>query len=288
LSAVYISSNDLANDWAQDCRTDPLQIRERDRCLDEKKEMDRSLWDRANLLVDLDIEYVNFDPLREAYVEFDQALARQRLLVDTLLELLARSGISSLPVLSGRGPHFIWRIEQSSEVFRQLAKLGRVSPTLQSKYDEPLPCGSGTISPSVAKANAGLGLVLEYLAHEIVRRASPVSQIPVTLTAAETISKRGLRECVSLDLSEYGDPLHPRAVRVPFRAYYKPRQEEYLIGREIARKIPPLNLLPMNHHKTNRIIRMMRDADQARELARKTRSGIPEQSAETLELIEHC
>jgi hypothetical protein len=33
---------------------------------------------------------------------------------------------------------------------------------------------------------------------------------------------------------------------------------------------------------------MMRDADQARELARKTRSGIPEQSAETLELIEHC
>ncbi len=64
----------------------------------------------------------------------------------------------------------------------------------------------------------------EFLAHQVLGDPSCRPSISLQLTDVEiTRGTRG-REVISLDLSEYGDPLHTRIVRLPFSAYHKPLQ----------------------------------------------------------------
>src|SRR5689334_10652206 len=67
-ASVYI----IASDAAHDHHFEPLRIRELDRCLDEQKEISRSLWDRKHLVAHLDIEYANFDDPDRPYQQFEE------------------------------------------------------------------------------------------------------------------------------------------------------------------------------------------------------------------------
>src|SRR6516225_8412525 len=205
----------------------PYSPRALNSLLDAGFEISRSLWDRDGLIADFDIEYVNFDNPAEAFVDPGRVFAIQHPVVDTIEQLLREYGIQPLHVLSGRGHHFVWRIEQRSEEFKRLSALGRGPPSLWKTESELHSPNDRDVPIELGRAFAGLGLAMEFLAHRVKQIAAPRTEIPVELTAVEVGPSQRGREMISIDISEYGDPLYSRAVRVPFSVYLKPWQQSW-------------------------------------------------------------
>jgi len=208
-------------------------------------EICRSLWDESSLLADFDVEYVNFDHADEVFLAPERALEIQQPVADTIERFLHEYGISALHLLSGRGHHFIWRIQRDSEAFRRLVKLGRGPESLWKAGREVQLPGEKSVPVELARAFAGLGLVMEFLAHRIKEIAAPITQIPVELTAVEVGPSGHGREMVSIDISEYGDPLYSRMLRVPFSVYLKPWQQRWAFGALVLENLPPLVVVPL-------------------------------------------
>lgn len=206
-------------------------------------DISRSLWDRDSLLLDLDIEYVNFDFPIEPYLEPERVFELQRPVELAVEAVLLDFGITPLHLLSGRGHHFIWRLRAGSRAFKRLAGLGRVPATLEKLNARPHRPNGEPVSPELGAAFAGAGLVMEHLAHRVRREAAPLCDIPVELTAVEVGPNPHGREMISLDLSEYGDPLSTRVIRVPFSLYLKPLQQRNVLGAEIVEQLPPVFLI---------------------------------------------
>src|SRR5690606_2210587 len=96
-------------------------------------------------------------------------------------------------------------------------------------------------------AYAGLGLVMEYFGHLVLQHASQESIVPVQLTDVHVgyngSGGRG-REIVSVDISEYMDPLHCRHVRLPFSAYLKAQRNREAVGAHVVDALPPIFQIP--------------------------------------------
>jgi hypothetical protein len=179
-------------------------------------EISRSLWDRESLIADLDIEYVNFDFPAEPYLQPERTFLLQEPVRLAAESLFAEFGLDPLHLVSGRGHHFLWSISRQSLAFEQLKSIGRPFYDRCDWHKAIAPTGQIQVGVDLASAYCGLGLVMEFLAHQIKERASGSSQIPVEITAVEVGSGERGREMISLDISEYGDPLYMRIVRAPF------------------------------------------------------------------------
>src|SRR4030095_7997749 len=116
---------------------EPKPLQELERCWQQGLEISRSLWDRQSLLVHLDVEYVNFDSPAAVYPEPEQAFELQQPVDNTIRSLLLGFGITPLHLLSGRGHHFVWRVDRCSNAFLQLAGFGRVPHSLRKFYERP-------------------------------------------------------------------------------------------------------------------------------------------------------
>lgn len=128
-------------------------------------------------------------------------------------------------------------------------------------------------------------MIMEYLAQRIKQQAAQSSHLPVELTAVEVGPNSRGREMISIDISEYGDPLSVRVIRVPFSLYLKPLQQRYALGDENVKRLPPLFLIPLNEMEFPQGIQIARDAQQVVELARHTTTKIPDQTQSTEDLI---
>jgi hypothetical protein len=244
--------------------------------LDGGFEISRSLWDRDALIADFDIEYVNFDNPAEAFLEPDRVFAIQEPVEEAIKRLLKDYGIESLQVLSGRGHHFVWRIERSSAEFRILSEIGRGPPSLWRTEAELHPPGSHGVQIRLARAFAGLGLVMEFLAHRVKQIAAPLTKIPVELTAVEVGPSEHGREMISIDISEYGDPLYCRIIRVPFSIYLKPWQQPWAFAPDILANLHPLFVIPLQGINWQQGISTMRDPGLTAKLATHTSTKIPD------------
>jgi hypothetical protein len=98
------------------------------------------------------------------------------------------------------------------------------------------------------------------------------------LTAVEVGPKGRGREIVSIDLSEYGDPLHTRGTRIPFSAYLKPQQQRWALGDNIVEQLPPMFHIPLHELDERQGLLVMRDIGQVVELAGRASVRIPDQS----------
>lgn len=274
-----------ANGCSPEVRFDPRPVSELDTCLRQQLDLGRSLWDRRGLIADLDIEYVNFDRPVEAYLEPDRAFRLQRPVVLAILEALAEQSIRPLHLLSGRGHHFLWRIHRDSTAFRQLAEFGHVPKALQDCNVQPHPPYGNSVDSQLGAAYAGLGQVVEYVAHSVLDRTMELCEIPVALTAVEAGPGDRGREVLSIDLSEYGDPLHTRGIRIPFSVYLKAQQQRHLVSLEVAESLPPLFVIPIDGLNDRDGLRLMRDPQAVRDLARRSCVCIPDQSSGMENLI---
>jgi hypothetical protein len=118
---------------------------------------------------------------------------------------------------------------------------------------------------------------MEYIAHRVLDNSAEECQIPIELTAVEAgPSSRG-REIISIDLSEYGDPLCTRGIRMPFSAYLKIEQQRGMLG-EIVEQLPPLFMIPLHEMNVSQALLVMRDLGQVTDLAQRASVQIPDQS----------
>jgi hypothetical protein len=228
---------------------------------------------------------VNFDFPSKVYLEPQRIFDLQHPVELVIEAVLLDYDIVPLHLLSGRGHHFVWRIRQNSRAFGNLAKLGRVSPTLNQLNAQPHRPNGESVSPKLGAAFAGLGLVMEYLAQRIKREASPMCALPVKLTAVEVGPGHYGREMISIDISEYGDPLSARVIRVPFSYYLKPWQQRGILGEEIVEKLPPAFLIPLHEMDSRRDFRVMHDISQVIDLAGRASAKIPDQTRATNNLV---
>jgi hypothetical protein len=253
--------------------------------LNDGFEICRSLWDRDALIADFDIEYVNFDNPAEAFVDPERVFAIQQPVEQTIQRLLAEYRIEALQILSGRGHHFVWRIEQNSAVFEMLAEIGQGPPSLRAIEEQLHPPNGNAVPIELARAFAGLGLVMEFLAHRVKQIASPITKIPVELTAVEVGPSEQGREMISIDISEYGDPLYSRTIRVPFSVYLKPWQQPWIFDPDILARLQPLFAIPLQGMDWREGISTMRDAQLTLELAARASTTIPNASYGTGKLL---
>jgi hypothetical protein len=227
----------------------------------------RSLWDRKWLFADIDIEYVNFDFLAEPFLDYQRCFALQEPVVHAIEELFRDAGMQPLHTVTGRGHHFGWMVHPGSPAFESLTRIGRVPPALRRTYGIPQPPAGDFVNVDMGKAFAGLGLVIEYMAHRIMTEAQPACPIPIFPEAVDLGSQERGREIVELDISEYGDPLHTRAVRMPFSVYLKPWLHTDILTPEIESRVPIMVMVPADGLRTEEVTPIMRDVGKAAQWA---------------------
>ena len=238
-------------------------------------EVARSLWDRRSLLVHLDIEHVHFDSPWAPLVYPKRSLFVQRDVVAAIRALLGEFGIEALHLLTGRGHHFVWKIGRRSPAFAALVRLATLSDGLKTAYSVPQPPGGAAVGELAGAAWDGLGKVMEYVGHRILS-ASAGAPVPVEITAVVVGPGAHGREIVAIDLSEYADPLHRRAIRLPFTAYLK--AEHHGWETPLPAALPCLIAIP-DPGDEEEGIRIMRDLDLATALADRCRTPIPDSSS---------
>lgn len=250
-------------------------------------DLNRSFWDRQSLLFHLDIDYVNFDFPGEAYLNPERVFNLLKPVEVSAERILGDWGIVPLKLLSGRGPHYIWRISRASTAFRQLARLGHVRTglaTINARAHRP---NGASIPEELGTAYDGLGLMMEYLAGCLKQTAAPASNLPVEVTALEVGEGSHGREMISLDISEYGDPLSTRVVRVPFSHYFKPWQQRATVGVHVTKNLPGFFSIPLSASQTaSSMWPVMRDAVAVKRLARENSAEIPEANQATMRFID--
>lgn len=264
----------------------PRRPRELWECLAHGYDVSRSLWDKNSLIADIDIEYVNFDFPAEPYLDPERMFDLQRPVEDAVQRVLVEFGIRPLHLVSGRGHHFLWKIAKGSPAFLRLADLGPIPDFMKGFYDKPHRPAGQHVELDLAAAFAGLGMVIEYLAARVQALAAPLCPLPVELTAVEVGPVQRGREIISIDVSEYGDPLNTRSVRVPFSVYMKPWHQRRLMGEDFVNRMPYMFLIPRDEMDMRESIITMRSAAKTISLAGRTTVDIPENSDPSERLLD--
>ena len=225
VTAVYIVGNEGFSDVCQ-----PVSVSRSQEFLRAGMEVERSFWDYSSLIVDIDLEYDNFDLPATAWLNPEKAFTLQQPVLDATLNILGHSGLAPLILVSGRGYHLVWAVSRNSRAFRRLADLGQVAPSLEARYAQPCSPTGERVDHDLVRVFAGLGLILEFVGQSVLAASALECPVPVQLTSIEVGRGTQGREIISFDLSEYGDPLHRRHIRLPFSAYLKPRRLEWALG----------------------------------------------------------
>jgi hypothetical protein len=249
--------------------------------VEREHEVARSLWDRTSLVVHLDLEHVSFDDPWAPLTQLERSVSLQQPVVQALLSLLADHGIAPLHLLTGRGHHLVWRIERESHAFHSLAALGRLDDEQRGLYLTPRqPCGE-VVGANLGAAYHGLGKVVEHLGHRLLERIEEVSSVSVQLCAVVVGQGPHGREIVSVDLSQFGDPLWSRSARVPFSLYRKAQR----LGAPDEVAARTMITVPVADDLAAAFAARS-DLDLAAELASTCSTAIPEASRGTEGLIE--
>lgn len=249
--------------------------------LETPGDLARSLADRGALIAHLDIEYVNFESPEEAYVDPWRIFKLQEPVVTVIEEELSHYGIRPLHLLTGQGHHFVWQVPLNSEGCQRLAREINLTNPHQSHTD-PTP------DEVTEQAFRGLGLLMEFLAHRIKLLSSPHSEIPVDLTAVEVgLLASGRREMISIDVSEYGDPLQERIIRIPFTHYEKPWLSGMVERLSLEMSVPKFVTLPLHEIDVSQALVLRQTSTDVIALARRSIVRIPNQERGTSHLIEN-
>ena len=278
-SAEYITA-----DTPETAERTPLLPWELPAQLDAGRDICRSLADRDSLIAHLDIEYVNFDYPADVYLDPARAFALQEPVEMEVKRVLAHYGIEPLHILSGRGHHFVWRIQRATKVFARLAEAGRAALFHDSLV---LSRRDGLDAPTITCAFTGLGLLMEFTARLVMELSAPDMTIPCEMTAVEVEPSPRGRELVSIDLSEYADPLPMRTIRVPFSGYLKPWQQSWSIGTGNLPRIGPIIFVTLDHADLRHGLAAMRHPRLAADLARDATAVIPDMTAGSEHLLHH-
>ncbi|MGE5836739.1 MAG: hypothetical protein ACM4AI_19855 [Acidobacteriota bacterium] len=249
------------------------------------QEFARSLWDLDNLIFFLQLDYLNPDHPEEPFLHPADVLLKLEPAFRACRAVCQSFGLDLQAVLTGRGYHFVGRIPLDSLVIEALAALAGETPAWHAGHETRRPHGltagppepwrrAATITARHARAAAGLGLLLEHVAHLILARAW-TSPIPFVVNG--TVARSGIvgRECVSIDFSHAGDPLDVTRFRTAFSAYRRHQNRPDLFGTKVA-ALPPLAALPRGAEPLVTFLTDGRGLDVARQAARVSHVSLPD------------
>ena len=234
--------------WEDAVRSSPVDL---PRVLDLGMDVARSLWDYRWLLVHLDLDYMNPAAPADVFLRPLHAYERLEPLAAVVRRELAALDLPLRWTMTGRGYHVSGVVPLASPIVDRLAAAGRMAAT--RALDDRLAPGRWQIRPPAAhdEAALGLGLVLESLAHRVLRRGG-WDAIPVVLDNVEVGVAGEGREAASFDLSYLGDPLETRQVRVDFGTYQTPRTRPDMFG--AASALPPFAAVPCGDQSLGQVV----------------------------------
>jgi hypothetical protein len=163
----------------------------------------------------------------------------------------------------------------------------RVLPSFLHGFYHAVEAPTGEYIPERCMAAfTALGMVMEFIAHLVKEEAARSCSVPVELTAVR-VGCRGVgRELVSIDISEYGDPLTTRCLRIPFSIYSKTTRLFPPDDGHPPHASAPLFLVPRHESDIRESLLTMRSPELAQRLARRASTAIPAQETGMLRLIE--
>jgi hypothetical protein len=247
----------------------------------------RSMWDRSNLLVHLDIDYQNVDTPGEPYHHSIEVFHKLEPVYRATVQVLRRVGLPLLALMTGRGYHFTGRVPLDSSAIDDLAALAPGPPSwVTTVAARRPPWTRGLISARHARAYVGIGMLMEFLAHRIMKRARRATPVPVVLNGLIVGSGIAGRECVSLDVSYAGDPLDVRHMRVAFGAYQKHRMQADLVANHKASERPPFVALPRTGASLEYLLAHGRDLRHAARAARTVSARLPNAAVGVAHLLD--
>lgn len=282
-TGVYLTHSD-------GCRFDTRELRppaELDWFLRQDLDIARSLADSRSLLLHLDVEYVNFDSPAEAYVDPWRCFELQEPVVGVIEALLLEWGIRPLHLVTGQGHHFVWRIGRDGETAQRIAALSPAPELTPACMERLPPILTGHITAWDQDTFAATALVAEYMAHRIKEKAAPLCVLPVEITAVHVgPCATAQREMVSIDITEYGDPLHTRMIRMPFTSYLKPWVTGLASRYGVEDEIPAFRSIPLHEMDYRQAIKARQVEEDVLDLARRACVRIPLQEEGTARLLE--
>ena len=271
-TCVYVSA--LNGEHAASERAPRLPVEGLERLLAEGADVARSMWDRSSLLIHLDLDYQNIDAKDEPYRHPAEMFSKLEPIYRATTSVLHRLGLPLLPLITGRGYHFTGRVPLDSDVTRRLAAIAPETPPWFSTLPARCPAWmADEMSSTQARAYTGIGLIVEFLAHRILRRAHRRAQLPVVLNGTIVGTGRAGRECVSIDVSYAGDPLDARHLRVAYSSYQK--HTSLLRSGAAASRSAPMATVPRSRESLPALISGERGLRHAVRTARQRPAAIP-------------
>ncbi len=259
-----------------------------DSFLEQDLDIARSLADAESFLLHLDIEYVNFDSPAEALTDPWRTFELQEPVVRVIESLLLQWGIRPLHIITGQGHHFVWRVRRTSLVARRILSLAPAPELVDACMERVPPLLVGRIDEESQSAFSAIALIVEFVANRIKQEAVPLCTLPVEVTAVHVgPGATHRREIVSIDISEYGDPLHTRMIRMPFTRYLKPWVNGMAHSLGLDGEIPEFSSIPMHEMDIRQAIKVRQVEEEVCDLAQRACVRIPLEEQGTDHLIDH-
>ena len=256
-----------------------------DRLLERGCDVSRSLWDTRSLIFLIDWDYQNLDYPAEPFTHSTEVFFKIERAYAATVAVLNAAGIRPSISSTGRGYHFVGRVPLDSPVVDSLAAAGGVPSWYARHATSGSRWGAPAMTERHAAATEGLGLVIEYLAHAILRRAGERSLVPVVLNGTTVGSGLIGRECISIDFSHVGDPLDVRHVRMGFSAYQWHRARPDIFGTAVS-ALPPVACVPRTQRSLEAFIRAGRTLGDAADAARRVQCLVPDISSGIARVLE--
>lgn len=206
-SAMFLTPGDVF---------DPFPVRDTFERLAVCRDIHRSLWDRDGVIADFYLRYGEGAAPVRGKRSPSQAFTLLDPTVNAAASTLKRYGILPFHYLTASGHHFTWRIPQDSRAYRWLVELGHVPTYLRNHYKSFQLAGLDGVPIESAKAHAGLSLVMEYLADEVMAAAAVNSAVPIRMAAPRETGADQPGENVLIDISAFADPLYRGSVGMPY------------------------------------------------------------------------
>jgi len=257
--------------------------------MEEGLDLFRSVWDKKGTLAVWDVEYFNLDTWRGLYRKQVEYFELMEPSYQAIRSLFRRYGIEHINDTTSSGYHFLSFVPFSSPVHRKLERIGHLEPELAAKYAQRRNDDDKRLRRLPRRAGlgySGMGRLHEFLSQAVIFRTRGLSPVPVTVSdTAVSRSKRG-REGMSMDITQYADPLYMRDIRTTFSTHQKHKVYIGKVGAALAESMPVYATVPRGNLDIRELYRIRRNLRAAAEHARGCSGTIPDASAGWERLID--
>lgn len=256
--------------------------------MSEGLDLFRSILDSKGLLVVLDIEYFSLDGMSSLYRYQEEHIRKVEPTYAALKNLYHHYGLAPVRNMTASGYHFISFLSQDSPDWTPMSAPLYLPGSVKGKYDRVVAEDIKRTQPVTLEegfAYERIGRLLTYLCHQVMRKLTGHSPLPLTISDTAPGTVKHPRNGISLDLTQYADPLYMRPIRIPFTSHQKHLVNTHTVDADIAASLHPGVVLPRKDQDVSTICRMTNDRRQAAEYAATVNASIPVSTGGLVKLL---